>query len=285
MAKEPEVFVLDKEVQNFKDLPINDKLKQILSECGFDKLTHIQRHAIPAILQHQNVVLKSETGSGKTLAYLTPLIEFLSNYSLNVKKIHREDTGTMAIIFSPTRELAVQIDIELRKLLKLFYYMVSTTIMGGEQAQKEKARLRKGCVILICTPGRLLYHLQNTQSLKLDNLKYLIFDEADRMLDLGFEREMNLCLDLIKKKCKNAFLPESKVNDLKKGDENERRLKNQKFWSNEIKINFVSATMNPKVETLGSRLMQSYVKVGFNSEEVTATTEEDIVNSIPKQAQ
>ena len=97
----------------------------------------------------------------------------------------------MAIIFSPTRELAVQIDVELRRLLKLFYYMVPTTIMGGESTQREKARLRKGCVILICTPGRLLYHLQQTSSLKLDNLKYLIFDEADRMLDLGFEREMN----------------------------------------------------------------------------------------------
>ena len=69
--------------------------------------------------------------------------------------------------------------------------------MGGEQAQREKARLRKGCVILICTPGRLLYHLENTESLKLDNLKYLIFDEADRMLDLGFEKEMNKCLELI----------------------------------------------------------------------------------------
>jgi superfamily II DNA/RNA helicase len=65
----------------------------------------------------------------------------------------------MAIIFSPTRELAVQIDIELKRLLKLFYYMVSTTIMGGESAAREKGRLRKGCVILICTPGRLLYHL------------------------------------------------------------------------------------------------------------------------------
>ncbi len=88
--------------------------------------------AIPTILTTPNVVLRSETGSGKTLAYLVPLIEYLSDYSLNTKKIHREESGTMAIIFSPTRELAVQIDMELRKLLKLFYYMVCTTIMGGE---------------------------------------------------------------------------------------------------------------------------------------------------------
>lgn len=92
----------------------------------------MQRDAIPVILKNRNTIVKSETGSGKTLAYLVPLIEFLSHYSLNVKKIKREDSGTMAIIFAPTRELAMQIDIELRKLLKNFYYMVCATLMGGE---------------------------------------------------------------------------------------------------------------------------------------------------------
>lgn len=141
-----------------------------MAENGFTNLTNIQRNGIPKMLSHQNVVLKSETGSGKTLTYLVPLLEYLSHYSLNTKKIHRNDSGTMAIILSPTRELAVQIDIELRRLLKLFYYMVSTTLMGGECVSREKARLRKGCVILICTPGRFLYHLQNTECLKLDNM-------------------------------------------------------------------------------------------------------------------
>ena len=150
-------------------------------------------------------MLKSETGSGKTLAYLVPMLEFLSHYSLNVQKIHREESGTMAVIFSPTRELAVQIEVELKRLLKLFYYMVSTTIMGGESASREKGRLRKGCVILICTPGRLLYHLKNTQSLKLDNLQTMIFDEADRMLDMGFEKEMNECLEIIREKAVGKF--------------------------------------------------------------------------------
>lgn len=106
-------------------------------------------------------MLKSETGSGKTLAYLVPLLEHLSKHSLNVEKISR-DKGTYCIIFSPTRELCVQIDHELSKLLKLFYYVVCTTIMGGEKPKKEKERLRKGCTVIICTPGRMLYHLQNT---------------------------------------------------------------------------------------------------------------------------
>ncbi len=118
--KEAQVFTTDIEIKTFKDLPINDKLKEMLEINKFENLTKIQRSAILEILKHRNVVLKSETGSGKTLAYLVPMIEFFSNYSLNVNKIHRQDSGTMAIIFSPTRELAIQIDLELRDLLRKF---------------------------------------------------------------------------------------------------------------------------------------------------------------------
>jgi ATP-dependent RNA helicase DDX31/DBP7 len=112
---------------------------------------------------------------------------------LKTEKISREK-GTYCIIFSPTRELCTQIEEEIKKLLKLFYYVVCGSIMGGENPAKEKAKIRKGLTVIICTPGRFLYHLKNTASMNLSNLKYLIFDEADRMLDLGFEREMNDCL-------------------------------------------------------------------------------------------
>jgi len=103
--------------------------------------------------------------------------------------------GTYAVIISPTKELCIQIETELTKLLKLFHFMVCGTIFGGENPKKEKSRLRKGLTILICTPGRFLYHLENTESMRLDHLEYLIMDEADRILDLGFEREMQKCLD------------------------------------------------------------------------------------------
>ena len=78
----------------------------------------------------------------------------------------------------------------MKKLLKLFYYVVCGSIMGGENPSKEKAKIRKGLTVIICTPGRFLYHLKNTQSMNLTNLKYLIFDEADRMLDQGFEPQI-----------------------------------------------------------------------------------------------
>ena len=96
----------------FKDLNISDKLKQILGMNDFDRMTTIQKEAIPVILKEKNVVVKSETGSGKTLAYLVPIIEYLSKYSLETEKISR-DKGTYCIIFSPTRELCIQIDHEL----------------------------------------------------------------------------------------------------------------------------------------------------------------------------
>jgi ATP-dependent RNA helicase DDX31/DBP7 len=210
------------------------------------------------------VVLKSETGSGKTLAYLAPLIEYLSHKSLNEEKITREN-GTYAIIFSPTRELCVQIEHELKKLLKLFYYVVAGTIMGGENPAKEKSRLRKGLTIIICTPGRFLYHLEHTSSMNLSHLSYLIFDEADRMLDLGFEREMNKCLSLIKKKCIQKY-KQPTVSD--------------NYWSDQIKVNFVSATLNQKIEALGAKLMESYATVGFDA--ITGTQEENPIAAIPK---
>ena len=111
-------------------------------------MTSIQKKAIPQILNHKNVVLKSETGSGKTMAYLVPMIEKLYQYSVTNEKIWR-DQGVYALILAPTRELCCQIDLELGKLKKFFNFVVSTTIMGGENPKKEKARLRKGCTVLV----------------------------------------------------------------------------------------------------------------------------------------
>ena len=128
----------------------------------------------------------------------------------------------------------------------MFAYMICSTIMGGENPKKEKARLRKGITILVCTPGRFLYHLQNTENIGLSRLQYMIIDEADRMLDMGFEREMDACLALIKRRCSNKFTSEPGT-----------------FYSDSIKINFISATLSSKVQALGAKLMKTYESVGF----------------------
>ena len=124
--------------------------------------------------------------------------------------------------------------------------MICSTIMGGENPKKEKARLRKGITILVCTPGRFLYHLQNTENIGLSRLQYMIIDEADRMLDMGFEREMDACLSLIKRRCGSKFTSEPGT-----------------FYSDSIKINFISATLSSKVQALGAKLMKSFKSVGF----------------------
>ena len=85
----------------------------------------------------------------------------------------------------------MQIELTLQRLLRHMSFVVGGCLMGGESVKREKARLRKGINFLVCTPGRLLYHLRNTRSLTFDRLKWLVIDEADRVLDLGFEREMN----------------------------------------------------------------------------------------------
>ncbi|NDC39756.1 MAG: DEAD/DEAH box helicase [Proteobacteria bacterium] len=156
--------------ESFQDLGCSSSiLEALVAECihapmeaqylAFDVLRHSQT----------DVALVAEAGSGKTLAYLVPLLEHLSKYSLQVEKISR-DKGTYCVIFSPTRELCTQIEVEMQKLLKLFNYVLCSTIMGGENPKKEKAKLRKGLTVVVCTPGRLLYHLQNTQNINFSRL-------------------------------------------------------------------------------------------------------------------
>lgn len=113
--------------------------------------------------------------------------------------------------------------------------------MGGENPKKEKAKLRKGLTVVVCTPGRLLYHLQNTQNINFSRLQAVIIDEADRLLDMGFEREMTQCLEELKKRCPEKFTTEKDL-----------------FHSDSLRVNFVSATLSQKVELLGAKLMKDY---------------------------
>jgi superfamily II DNA/RNA helicase len=150
---------------------------------GLPTSTVIQAKAIPLNTNnnHNNVLMKSQTGSGKTLAYLLPVINDLMTIS---PPIQRED-GTRALIIAPTRELCQQISDVLAKLTQCYVRIVSGCITGGEKRKSEKARLRKGVVILVSTPGRLLDHIKLTESFNLTPLKWIIMDEIDRLLDMG----------------------------------------------------------------------------------------------------
>lgn len=155
------------------------------------ELTTIQQRAVPKILEGIDVLVRSQTGSGKTLAFALPLVHKLQEVR---PKISRE-AGIQAVIVCPTRELVIQIYELFVKLLRPFTWIVVGYLCGGEKRKSEKARLRKGINIMVGTPGRLCDHLTHTESFKLDQVRWLILDEADRLLELGYEKDVGKLVD------------------------------------------------------------------------------------------
>merc|ERR1712013_815465 len=166
---------------------------QGIADMGFTTMTEIQKQTIPHLLEGRDLVGAAKTGSGKTLSFLVPSVELVSK----LKFMPRNGTGV--IIISPTRELSMQTFGVLRELLKHHYHTYGL-IMGGANRNSEAQKLAKGINILVSTPGRLLDHLQNTKDFLYKNLQCLIIDEADRILDVGFEEEMKKIIKLLPKK-------------------------------------------------------------------------------------
>ncbi|KIY49111.1 DEAD-domain-containing protein [Fistulina hepatica ATCC 64428] len=179
------------------------------SRMSIQRPTAIQRAALPPLLhdpsddaERRDIFLQSQTGSGKTLSFLLPIVQDL--LPLGRLSYMDRSIGTLAIIIAPTRELAKQISDVLEGLLqlrlrpenetpdqaastRLTRWLVSGLLTGGATRTHEKARLRKGLPILVATPGRLLDHLQNTTSFNVGKCRWLVLDEADRLMELGFE--------------------------------------------------------------------------------------------------
>uniref|UniRef100_A0A0K2T0C2 ATP-dependent RNA helicase n=1 Tax=Lepeophtheirus salmonis TaxID=72036 RepID=A0A0K2T0C2_LEPSM len=160
---------------------------------GFSQMTEIQAQTIPHLLEGRDLVGAAKTGSGKTLSFLIPAVELI--YKL--KFMPRNGTGV--IIISPTRELSMQTFGVLRELLK-YHCHTYGLVMGGANRNTEAQKLNKGINIVVATPGRLLDHLRNTKDFLYKNLQCLIIDEADRILDVGFEEEMKKIIQLLPKK-------------------------------------------------------------------------------------
>ncbi|PNF16318.1 hypothetical protein B7P43_G10839 [Cryptotermes secundus] len=173
--------------QNFRDLPIHPFMISNLDlNLGLHKLTTVQEKALPVVLSGKDALIRSQTGSGKTLAYALPIVEALQVVR---PKISRAD-GVQAVVVVPTRELALQTYEWFVKLVKPFTWLVPGYLVGGEKRKAEKARLRKGITVLVGTPGRLLDHVQHTKSLQFDKVGWLVVDEADRLLDMGYEKDV-----------------------------------------------------------------------------------------------
>jgi ATP-dependent RNA helicase RhlE len=166
----------------FAELGLRADLASRCASLGFTEPTPIQRQAIPIILSGSDLIGCAATGTGKTAAFLLPMLQRLSANSS--ERSGKSSSGVRALILAPTRELAAQIAENLR-MLDAKKKTTSVTIVGGASMNKQRAALRRGVMIAIATPGRLLDHLENG-TIDLSRVETLALDEADRMLDMGF---------------------------------------------------------------------------------------------------
>ncbi|PMD45228.1 DEAD-domain-containing protein [Hyaloscypha variabilis F] len=197
--------------QKFSELNLSEKTMKAIEDMKFEKMTEIQQRGIPPLLAGRDVLGAAKTGSGKTLAFLIPAVEMLSSLRFKPRN------GTGVIVVSPTRELALQIFGVARELMA-HHSQTYGIVIGGANRRAEAEKLAKGVNLLIATPGRLLDHLQNTQGFVFKNLKALIIDEADRILEIGFEDEMRQIVKILPKDERQTMLfsatQTTKVEDL-----------------------------------------------------------------------
>lgn len=197
--------------KQFSDLNLSEKTMKAITDMKFETMTGIQQRGIPPLLAGRDVLGAAKTGSGKTLAFLIPAVEMLSALRFKPRN------GTGVIVVSPTRELALQIFGVARELMT-YHSQTYGILMGGANRRQEAEKLGKGVNLIIATPGRLLDHLQNTQGFVFKNLKALVIDEADRILEIGFEDEMRQIVKILPKDERQSMLfsatQTTKVEDL-----------------------------------------------------------------------
>ncbi len=175
----------------FEQLKLSDLTLKGLNTHGFVEATEIQQKVIPPMMEGRSIVGQAKTGSGKTLAFGIPIIEKLDE---NLRQVQ-------AIIIAPTRELAKQIATEINHVAK-FRKIRAFTVYGGVSYERQISNIQKGTQILVATPGRLLDHLKRGLRMK---PKFIILDEADKMLEMGFYEDVSYILNLIKDKNPQQF--------------------------------------------------------------------------------
>ncbi|MCJ1429006.1 ATP-dependent RNA helicase dbp4 [Sticta canariensis] len=179
------------EIKLFTDLPLSKPTASGLQASYFKALTDIQQKAVPLALKGSDILGAAKTGSGKTLAFLIPVLENL------YRRQWAELDGLGALILSPTRELAIQIFEVLRKIGR-YHTFSAGLVIGGKSLQEERERLGR-MNILVCTPGRMLQHMDQTALFEIDNLQMLVLDEADRIMDMGFQSTVDAIVEHLPK--------------------------------------------------------------------------------------
>ncbi|MFW7523048.1 DEAD/DEAH box helicase [Vibrio ostreicida] len=220
----------------FTALGLSAPILKAIEDQGYDKPSPIQEQAIPAVLAGKDVMAAAQTGTGKTAGFTLPILELLDN-GTQVKGNH-----VRALVLTPTRELAAQIQENVSKYSR-YQRLTSNVIFGGVKINPQMMKLRKGTDVLVATPGRLL-DLYQQNAIKFSQLEVLVLDEADRMLDMGFIRDIRKIL---------AFLPEKRQNLL------------------------FSATFSTEIRELAKGLVNDPVEVSVTPANSTATTIEQCI--------
>lgn len=217
---------------NFKILGISKELEKVLERDGITEPTPIQEQAIPQLLNGKDIIAQAHTGTGKTFAFMLPIME-----AIDITKPHIQ-----ALIITPTRELAIQITNEAKKLAQPKNVSV-LAVYGGQDVERQLKKLNNGINIVIGTPGRLLDHMRR-KSIDLGQVKMIVLDEADEMLNMGFLKDIE---EIIYKTPKNR------------------------------QTMLFSATMPNQLRSLATRYMKEPVQIQIQSEKVTLDEIEQIV--------
>ncbi|MFW0743768.1 DEAD/DEAH box helicase [Aliarcobacter butzleri] len=194
---------------SFSNLGLCKEILRAIKEEGYTTPTPIQSKSIPVILSKKDVLAAAQTGTGKTAGFTLPLLQRLKDSNLKDKK-----TQVRALILTPTRELAAQVAQSVETYGKYLPFK-SAVIFGGVGINPQKALLKKGVDILIATPGRLL-DLISQDSLDLSKIEFLVLDEADRMLDMGFINDIKKILAILPKQRQNLLFSATFSNEIKK---------------------------------------------------------------------
>jgi len=223
----------------FDELNLSDDVLRAVSELGFEEATPIQSETIPLLMQGKDVTGHAQTGTGKTAAFAIPIIEMIDESQKNIQ----------AIILCPTRELVIQVSDELRKLAKFKENLSVVSIYGGQDIERQLKLLRKFPQIIVGTPGRTIDHL-NRRTLKTQYIRFVILDEADEMLDMGFRDDIERILkdapDVRQTIMFSATMPEDIMQLMKK------------YQKNAIIVDVTSQKINaPKIEQVYFDIQES----------------------------
>ncbi len=231
---------------------LNDNIQRALDEMGFEECTQIQQEAIPVILEGKDIIGQSNTGTGKTAAFGIPILE----------KIDKELRMPQALVLLPTRELAVQVANEFRKIGKYMDGIKTVTVYGGADIREQITKLKGGAQIIVGTPGRVI-DLIDRNVIKLSELKISVLDEADEMLKMGFREDIELILSKIEHPVQtllfSATIPDTMKNIIKKFLNNPQPIKvlREGITAKEVKQSYFLVKHSDKIEAL-TRIIDTY---------------------------